>query len=68
MLPETRSLTVGAPIGAPTVREGLYPESPMALEDAQEDGHVALGEVRRPDRAEPYRTAGAVHPLCRALV
>src|ERR1019366_7944298 len=33
-----------------------------------EDGHVALGEVRRPDRAEPYRTAGAVHPLCRALV
>ena len=25
MLPQTRSLTLGAPIGAPTVREGLPP-------------------------------------------
>ena len=29
---------------------------------------VALGEVRHPEREEPYRTVGAVHPLRRALV
>ena len=29
---------------------------------------VALGEVRHPEREEPYRTVAAVHPLRRALV
>ena len=31
-------------------------------------GPQVLGEVRHPEREEPYRTVGAVHPLRRALV
>jgi hypothetical protein len=34
----------------------------------QRGPEVLLGEVRHPEREEPYRTFDAVHPLRRALV
>ena|ERR1035438_8894889 len=42
--------------------------SPFGQNTARRTPEVHLGEVRHPEREEPYRTFGAVHPLRRALV
>ena len=48
-------------------RSGLV-QIPISPATAAKGPGSRLGEVRHPEREEPYRTVGAVHPLRRALV
>jgi len=63
---ERRRATGSASIGGGW--PGSKPDDHSVEVGAQTPPEVRSREVRRPEREEPYRTAGAVHPLRRALV